>query len=158
MGRKVDTGVLIGAFIPFLGEPLNKTDDAVSVLGLSVRGAVLQHYFPDVRMDPNLRRLLLKLHKTLDVVIETLDPQLKTDVMKKIDAIKGAYPIPGLGAPPPPGYEVVCHAAWRFCVHPRRRPGDGRLSDRGFGGTRRVRRQGHCRARRRHAQPDWRDR
>ena len=36
MGRKVDTGVLIGAFIPFLGEPLNKTDDAVSVLGLSV--------------------------------------------------------------------------------------------------------------------------
>ena len=113
MGRKVDTGVLTGAFIPFLGEPLNKIDDAVSVLGLSVRGAVLQHYFPDVRMDPNLRRLLLKSHKALDVVIETLDPRLKADVMKKIDAIKGAYPIPGLGAPPPPGYEArVMQGIW----------------------------------------------
>ena len=144
---------------PLPRRPLNKTDDAVSVLGLSVRGAVLQHYFPDVRMDPNLRRLLLKLHKTLDVVIETLDPQLKTDVMKKIDAIKGAYPDSRLGRAAAARLRSGLSRRMEILVSiPRHQPGDGRLSDRGFGGTRRVRRQGHCRARRRHAQPDWRDR
>nr|WP_198033029.1 di-heme-cytochrome C peroxidase [Methylosinus sp. PW1] len=113
LGRNVDTGVMTGAFIPFLGQPLKKVDKAVSVLGLSVRGAVLQHYFPDVRMDPNLRRLLMSLHQSLDVVIETLDPKLKAEVMKDLDALKGAYPIPGVGAPPAPGYEArVMQGIW----------------------------------------------
>ncbi len=113
IARKVDTGVMTGAFIPLLGQPLEKTDSAVSLLGVAVRGAVLQHFFPDVRMDPQLRRLLMQLHLTLDGELQSLDPELKSDIISKIEAIKGAYPIPGLGAAPPPGYEArVLQGIW----------------------------------------------
>jgi hypothetical protein len=46
LGWTVQTGVLTGAQIPFLTDPLKPTDRAVNVLGTSVMGAILQHYVP----------------------------------------------------------------------------------------------------------------
>ena len=42
----VKTGVLEGARIPFLAEPLKPVDTAFNVLGTSVIGSILQHYVP----------------------------------------------------------------------------------------------------------------
>ena len=42
--RTAKTGVLEGARIPFLTQPLKATDSAFSVLGLSVIGSILQYY------------------------------------------------------------------------------------------------------------------
>lgn len=42
----VKTGVLEGAKIPFLAEPLKPVDTAFNVLGTSVIGSILQHYVP----------------------------------------------------------------------------------------------------------------
>src|SRR5690606_3858127 len=43
---QVKTGVLEGAHIPFLTDPLKPTDAAFHVLGLAVIGSILQHYTP----------------------------------------------------------------------------------------------------------------
>jgi hypothetical protein len=42
----VKTGVLEGAKIPFLSEPLKPIDTAFNVLGTAVIGSILQHYVP----------------------------------------------------------------------------------------------------------------
>ena len=44
--RTVDTGVMSGATIPFLLQPLQPTDKAFSVLTTAVIGSILQHYIP----------------------------------------------------------------------------------------------------------------
>lgn len=46
LGWTVKTGVLEGAKIPFLTQPLKPVDRAYNVLGLSVIGSILQHYIP----------------------------------------------------------------------------------------------------------------
>ncbi|KFI22429.1 di-heme-cytochrome C peroxidase [Nitrosococcus oceani] len=46
LGWTVKTGVLEGAKIPFLAEPLKPVDTAFNVLGTSVIGSILQHYVP----------------------------------------------------------------------------------------------------------------
>jgi mono/diheme cytochrome c family protein len=46
LGWTVKTGVLEGAKIPFLTQPLKPVDTAFNVLGLSVIGSILQHYVP----------------------------------------------------------------------------------------------------------------
>lgn len=43
---QVQTGVLKGAHIPLLTEPLKDKDSAFNVLGLAVLGSILQHYAP----------------------------------------------------------------------------------------------------------------
>jgi hypothetical protein len=43
---QVQTGVLEGAHIPLLTEPLKTKDSAFNVLGLAVLGSILQHYAP----------------------------------------------------------------------------------------------------------------
>jgi hypothetical protein len=46
LARTVKTGVLEGAKIPFLTQPLKPVDTAFNVLGTSVIGSILQHYVP----------------------------------------------------------------------------------------------------------------
>jgi hypothetical protein len=46
LGQTVKTGVLEGAKIPFLTDPLEPVDTAFNVLGTSVIGSILQHYVP----------------------------------------------------------------------------------------------------------------
>jgi len=46
LGWTVKTGVLEGAKIPFLTQPLKPTDTAINVLGTAVLGSILQHYVP----------------------------------------------------------------------------------------------------------------
>ncbi len=46
LGWEVDTGVLNGAAIPFLKDPLKPRDKALSVLGTAVLGSILQHASP----------------------------------------------------------------------------------------------------------------
>ncbi|MGJ0451666.1 MAG: di-heme-cytochrome C peroxidase [Methylocystis sp.] len=76
---KVDTGALTGAFIPFVSEPLGRTDAPVSVLATAARGAILQHFLP-VTVNGVER-------KKADVALAILQPL--------IEELKGVYKIPG---------------------------------------------------------------
>jgi len=46
LGRTAATGVLEGARIPLLTEPLKPTDSAFNILRISVIGSILQHFSP----------------------------------------------------------------------------------------------------------------
>ena len=46
LDRKVDPGVLTGAQIPGLDEPLQNPDAPIKVLGMAVTGAIIQHTLP----------------------------------------------------------------------------------------------------------------
>ncbi|MGD9657685.1 MAG: di-heme-cytochrome C peroxidase [Methylocystis sp.] len=76
---KVDTGVLTGAFIPFVSQPLDKKDAPVSVLATATRGAMLQHFIP-ITMNALER-------KRADVTMAILQPL--------IEELKGVFKIPG---------------------------------------------------------------
>lgn len=52
--RRVKTGVLEGGSIPLISEKLKAEDDGVKVLGLAVRGALLQQFIP-ILVDRNAR-------------------------------------------------------------------------------------------------------
>ncbi len=64
---KVDTGVLAGAQVPFLAQPLKAENElAVNVLKLSVLGTVLQQSSPlIVDLENTARKELLEIEKTL---------------------------------------------------------------------------------------------
>jgi hypothetical protein len=76
---KVDTGVLTGASIPFVSQPLEKNDAPVSVLATATRGAMLQHFMP-ITMNALER-------KRADVTLAILQPL--------IEELKGVFKIPG---------------------------------------------------------------
>lgn len=78
LARLADTGVLEGAQIPVIAEPLKAKDAAVKVLGIAVNGAVLQHYIP-ILLDAHERR-------KADIAVKLFEPQIK--------ALKGAYKTP----------------------------------------------------------------
>jgi hypothetical protein len=67
--RQADTKVLEGAFIPVISDPLKAQDSSVAVLGLVVRGAILQHFVPVV-LDP-----LARFNR--DVAVKVLEPQIR---------------------------------------------------------------------------------
>lgn len=81
LARTVDTGVLKGANIPFLTQPLKAKDSAFSVLGLSVIGAILQHYVP----------IALTAEEQAAVKAKNVSP-----FTPETEALKGAF-----NAPPP---------------------------------------------------------
>lgn len=97
--RAVKTGVMEGAQIPLLTQPLKPVDAAASVLGTAVRGAILQRFVP-VGLSLALREKLAQ------------DPEFA----KKIEALKGAYPVPSAAppqGPPPIAYESrVLEGIW----------------------------------------------
>jgi len=80
--RAVKTGVMEGAQIPFLTQPLRPVDAAANVLGTAVRGAILQQFIP-VDVEMKLRDKLAQ------------DPLLA----QRIEALKGAYTTPPPAAP-----------------------------------------------------------
>ncbi|MBT9099739.1 hypothetical protein KFZ76_18745 [Methylovulum psychrotolerans] len=75
LARTVNTGVLVGAKIPALTPPLQQTDTAFNVLGLSVIGAILQHY-ESVAVTP-----AVQAHLTKDVTkVEGLLNHIEADI------------------------------------------------------------------------------
>jgi hypothetical protein len=119
----VSTGVLTGASIPFLMEPLKGENEAIAnVLGVAVRGAVLQYYFPGVRIDPRLRARVEQALLKADDAIAFAKPLLKARIAEKLmtpkiketlSQLKGAYPPPPGTIKPPPGYEArVLQGIW----------------------------------------------
>lgn len=94
--RVVQTGVLEGAQIPFLTQPLKPVDAAANVLGTAVRGAILQHFIP-IGVEAKLREKLEK------------DP----DLAQQIEALKGAYQTPPATGKPAIAYESrVLEGIW----------------------------------------------
>ncbi len=95
--RTAETGVLEGAFIPIITDPLKAQDSSVAVLGLVVRGAILQHSIP-VFLDP-----LARLNR--DAAVKLLEP--------KILALKNAFKKQDTKAPPVFKYESrVLEGIW----------------------------------------------
>lgn len=84
--RTAKTGVLEGAGILLIQPPLQPVDSAVSVLALSVRGAILQHSLP-ITLTP-LQRL------QQDVIAATLAPQIKAlrDLYQPLEEKRSAAP------------------------------------------------------------------
>lgn len=114
LGRTVSTGTLAGASIPFLMDALKPTGEAAAnVLGVSVRGAILQFYFPGVRVDPKLRADLVDLFAKLDGALPLLKPMIRQEIKKKLMELRGAYPQPATSVKPAPGYEArVLEGVW----------------------------------------------
>lgn len=81
LDRTVQTGVLEGAKIPFLTDPLKRTDKAINVLKLAVVGSILQHKAP----------ILMK--------VESLGHghRLPTPFIPETEVLRGAFP-PAAGA------------------------------------------------------------
>ncbi len=115
LGRTVTTGTLAGASIPFLIDPLKAQNEAAAkVLGVSVRGAVLQYYFPGIRVPPKLRVSLAQLLSSSDEARALLKKSLDIPrIRAKLSELKGAYPEPAASVKPPPGYEArVLEGIW----------------------------------------------
>lgn len=98
--RVVKSGVLEGAKIPLLTEPLKPVDAAANVLGTAVRGAILQQLIP-IGLEASLRQQI------------ATDPQF----LQRVQALKGAYQTPPPAAPgsggPPIRYESrVLEGIW----------------------------------------------
>lgn len=119
----VSAGVLTGASIPFLIEPLKAENEAIAnMLGVAVRGAVLQYYFPGVRVDPKLRARIERTLLTARDAVAFAKPLLKARIEEKLmtpkiretlSQLKGAYPQPPGTIKPPPGYEArVLQGVW----------------------------------------------
>jgi mono/diheme cytochrome c family protein len=113
LGRVVSTGALTGASIPFLMDPLKATDAAANVLGVAVRGSILQYYFPGIRVDPKLRTGLVDLFAKVDGALPLLRPLVQQQVKKTLSDLRGAYPQPATALKPAPGYEArVLEGVW----------------------------------------------
>jgi cytochrome c peroxidase len=97
--RTVQTGVLKGAQIPFLTDPLKKTDTAFNVLRTSVVGSILQHYVPVLTAAESLAKA----------------QGLKSPFRPETEDLKGAFALqaPAAGATPTFGYESrVLEGIW----------------------------------------------
>ncbi len=79
----VQTGVLEGAKIPLIAQPLKSTDTAVNVVRISVLGAILQHYTPIV--------VEAKARENAERARSLSRPE--------IEELKGAFRAPGAAAP-----------------------------------------------------------
>jgi hypothetical protein len=82
---QVKTGVLEGAHIPFLTDPLKPEDSAFNVLSLSVVGSILQHYAP----------LLM------DAERDAQKAGMKSPFSKATEDLKGAFHRPTVKAAAP---------------------------------------------------------
>jgi hypothetical protein len=97
LGRTAQTGVLEGAKIPFLKEPLKPVDTAFNVLGLAVIGSILQYYAP--------------------VLMEEASADSKSSpplsLTPQTESLKGAFNPPTKGAAPSYAYESrVLEGIW----------------------------------------------
>ena len=63
LGWTVQTGVLKGAKIPFVTEPLKPIDTAFNVLRVSVIGSIIQHYVP-VALTPEANKSMVQLARS----------------------------------------------------------------------------------------------
>ena len=95
LARTAETGVLEGAQIPIIAPPLKHDDSAVAVLGLAVRGAVLQYFIP-VFMDAVARA-------NFDVTQKLLEPKMRE--------LMGAFKTQDANAAPRFKYEARDFAA-----------------------------------------------
>ncbi len=77
LARTVDTGVLSGAEVPFINQPLKPQDSAFNVLRTSVTGTILQHYLPVV-VPPDVRDRVLREVSQLKPGIEDLKGAFNT--------------------------------------------------------------------------------
>lgn len=82
---QVQTGVLEGAHIPFLTDPLKAKDSAFNVLGLAVIGSILQHYAP----------------LPMDAERDAQKAGLKSPFSRQTEDLKGAFRRPQLQAAAP---------------------------------------------------------
>jgi hypothetical protein len=95
--RTAETGVLEGAYIPIITDPLKAQDSSVAVLGVVVEGAILQRFIP-VSLNS-----LLRLDR--DAAENLLEPQIL--------ALKNAFKKQDTKAPPVFKYESrVLQGIW----------------------------------------------
>ena len=98
--RIVATGVLEGAQIPLLTQPLQATDKAANVLKTAVMGSVLQHLTPAV--------LEAKVEAKVKLLRSLLGPKIEV-----LEELKGVFKMPAGPAVPPPAYESrVLEGIW----------------------------------------------
>lgn len=98
LDRTVQTGVLTGAKIPFLKDPLKPVDTAFNVLGTSVIGSILQYYVP----------IGMKAEEKMDSKSTPLSP-----FKPETESLKGAFHEPVKTAAPSYAYESrVLEGIW----------------------------------------------
>lgn len=95
--RRVSTGVLQGAKIPFLTTSLQSTDTALNVLTTSVLGSILQHYSPlHLDMEMNARATASRALGSIETAPSSLHPS-------QLSELKGSFRAPAKAANVPPG-------------------------------------------------------
>lgn len=126
LARLVGSGALTNVTIPNQIPPLKATcESAVNVLGVAIRGALVQLKTPSARVDPGKRAEAMELRAAAKDALSQLEALIDKKVTgafeKAVQSMKGAYPIPekvSEECKPPapsqvPGYESrVLEGVW----------------------------------------------